>query len=42
MSLVPTMDATIASNGAMVALTEAVIIASMQGAIIASIKELEI
>jgi len=29
MSLIPTMDATIASDGAMVALTEAIIIASM-------------
>jgi len=36
------MGTTIASNDAMVALTEAVIIASMRGAITASIKELEI
>ena len=41
MSLIPTMDATVASNGTMVALTEAIIIASMRAAIIASIKELE-
>ena len=42
MGIVPNTDATIASNDAMVALTEAVTVAPMGDAIIAPIKQLEI
>ena len=41
-SSIPNTDATIASNDAMVALTEAVTIAPIRDAIIAPIKQLEI